>query len=99
MVPLELLERRVRRPTWCLLMAKAVEAESLRKEILKRLCSVGGRVVSFEEIRRWLDTDMRVARRVLAELIREGLVERLPDYESRRMGFKASGNACREPRL
>ncbi len=38
--------------------------------------------------------DRRVIRRVIGELVRRGVLRRLPGYEERRHVFEASGEAC-----
>jgi len=76
-----------------------VEAgEALKKRILSVLRSKNAGA-SFDEIRSLVDyVDVRRLRLVLAELVREGVVERVADYERRRMVFRAVVEAARSSR-
>ncbi len=72
--------------------------EALKKRILSVLQSkdMGA---SFDEIRSLVgDVDVRGLRLVLAELVREGVVERVADYEKRRMVFRAAVKAAKSAR-
>jgi predicted transcriptional regulator len=75
-------------------MGNLDELERYASVILERLCAEPDRVFVFDEIVEGVDADKRVIRRVLASLVQRGLVERLPDYERRRMGFRAAPEAC-----
>jgi predicted ArsR family transcriptional regulator len=68
-----------------------VDDNMLRKRILEILCEKGE--ITADEILAGVG-DKRAARRILGELVREGLVERKPCYEKRRMVFSAKRHAC-----
>jgi len=64
----------------------------LEGRILDLLRSAG-RPLTVDEIASGLgwSGDLRPLRRVLAEMVRRGLLVRVPDYERRRMVFKVGG--------
>ncbi|MCE4608160.1 MAG: hypothetical protein F7B61_04290 [Caldisphaeraceae archaeon] len=68
-----------------------MEEKEIEKNILFLLPDHGS--LTFEEIKAkvgW-EGDLRPLRKALSCLIREGLVERIPDYERKRMTFRKRG--------
>ena len=68
--------------------------EDLEQRIVDLLRGAG-RPLGFDEIARGLEWsgDRRPLRRILAKLVREGIVERVPDYEGRRHVYSLGGGA------
>jgi predicted transcriptional regulator len=69
----------------------SVSEDDLRSRILDALSRRGS--LSFEELiaeLRW-SGDLRVLRRVLASMIREGVIFRKPDYSKRKMVYSVGG--------
>jgi len=69
--------------------------EALEEELLRILCR-SSRPLTVEEIVEavgW-SGDRRPLRRALADLVRRGLVDKIPDYEGRVMRFRARGGGC-----
>jgi DNA-binding IclR family transcriptional regulator len=64
----------------------------LEDRILDLLRSAG-RPLTIGEIASSLgwEGDLRPLRRILADMVRRGLVERVPDYDRGRMAFRARG--------
>ncbi len=67
-------------------------AGEIAERIRARLCRAST-PLSAEDLLKEFE-DRRTARRVVGEMVRRGLVERLPDYEGRRMVFRAKRGAC-----
>ncbi len=66
---------------------KGVSEEDLRSRILSILSKRGS--LSFEELLAELgwSGDLRVLRRVLADMVREGIVVKEPDYSKRKVVY------------
>ncbi len=65
------------------------DENSLKESIVREL---SGKKLTFEELARALSWsgDRRPLRKALADLVREGRVLRVPDYDRRRMVFTAA---------
>lgn len=67
-------------------------SEELEDRILGLLRG-SGRPLTVDEIASSLgwEGDLRPLRRILADMVRRGLVERVPDYDRSRMAFRVRG--------
>ena len=67
------------------------EGEDLKRRILEILSQRGP--MSFEELLsnlKW-EGDLRPLRRLIADMVREGLILKEPDYTKRKMVYKVAG--------
>jgi hypothetical protein len=63
-------------------------------ELVEKLCRC--KECAIEELLSDFEGDRREARAILADLVRMGLVMKKPDYERRKLVFKATERLCRE---
>jgi len=62
------------------------------KDLIRRLCSC--QECTIDELLQGIEADRVEARKRLAQLVREGLVEKKPDYDRRKMVFHARDELC-----
>ncbi|MCE4620350.1 MAG: hypothetical protein F7C33_04925 [Desulfurococcales archaeon] len=62
------------------------------ESLIRRLC--GCRECTIDELLEGLGIDRLEARKRLAQLVREGLVEKKPDYDKRKMVFRVKDELC-----
>ena len=62
------------------------------EDLIRRLCSC--RECTIDELLQGVETDRVEARKRLAQLVREGLVEKKPDYNKRKMVFRVRDELC-----
>lgn len=65
-----------------------------RSELLRVLCEC--QPCTFEDLLGKLgwQGDLRPLRRMLAEMVREGVLKKEPDYERRKLVYRVSSEAC-----
>ena len=62
------------------------------EDLIRRLCSC--RECTVDELLEGLEVNRVEARKRLAQLVREGLVEKKPDYGKRKLVFQAGDELC-----
>lgn len=74
------------------------EVEDLRRRILSILLEKGP--LSFEELLASLEWkgDLRPLRRIIADMVREGLITKEPDYVKKKMVYKIPASSAKEGR-
>ncbi|MEB3846978.1 MAG: hypothetical protein GSR74_03270 [Desulfurococcales archaeon] len=62
------------------------------EDLIRRLCSC--RECAINELLQGVEADRIEVRKLVARLVREGLVEKKPDYDKRKMVFRVRDELC-----